>query len=144
MRLTTRTNLALRTLMFCAANPGRIVRKHDAALACNASENHLAQVIHALSLAGFLTTVRGRAGGLRLARDPAQIVVGDVVRKFESVLPFAPCMEPGGGDCPLAGCCRLKCALADALEAFHAVLDRVTLADLVDENDALSTLLRVA
>jgi Rrf2 family transcriptional regulator, nitric oxide-sensitive transcriptional repressor len=144
MRLTTRTNLALRTLMFCAANPGRTVRKHDAAVACNASENHLAQVIHALSLAGFLTTVRGRSGGLRLARDPALIVVGDVVRKFESSLPFAPCMDIGGGDCPLAGCCRLKCALVEALNAFHGALDRFTLADLVRDNDPLTTLLRVA
>lgn len=144
MRLTTRTNLALRTLMFSAANPGRTLRKHDAAIACNASENHLAQVIHGLALAGFLTTLRGRSGGLRLARDPAQITVGDVVRRFESVLPFAPCMEAEGGDCPLVGCCRLTCAFTEALEAFHAVLDRVTLADLVQGNDGLTSVLRVA
>ena len=56
MRLTIRTNLAMRTLMLCAANPGRIVRKHEIAGICNASENHLAQVIHLLAINGFLNT----------------------------------------------------------------------------------------
>jgi Rrf2 family transcriptional regulator, nitric oxide-sensitive transcriptional repressor len=143
MRLTTRTSLALQTLMYCAANPGQTVRKHDAAIACHASENHLAQVIHALSLTGFLTTVRGRSGGLRLARDPSKIAVGDVVRKFESPLPFAPCME-NGDTCHLSACCRLKCAFDDALTAFHAVLDRVTLEDLVKDNTELKKLMQFA
>ncbi|MFN3972680.1 MAG: RrF2 family transcriptional regulator [Gemmobacter sp.] len=144
MRLTTRTNLALRTLMACASNPGRTLRKHEVAQACKASENHLAQVIHGLALAGFVITHRGRAGGLRLARPPAHITVGAVVRHFESSLPFAPCLEPGGGDCPLAGCCRLTSALTVALEAFHASLDAVTVADLVIGNAPLTALLRVA
>jgi Rrf2 family nitric oxide-sensitive transcriptional repressor len=144
MRLTIRTNLALRTLMFCAANPGKTVRKHDAAVVCNASANHLAQVIHGLALAGFLTTVRGRSGGLRLSRPASQIVLGDVVRQFESFLPFTPCMDITERNCPLAGCCRLKCAFSEALEAFYGSLDRLTLADLVHENDNLTRLLHVA
>lgn len=144
MRMTTRSNLAIRTLMFCAVNDNRIVRKHEAATACNASENHLAQVIHGLAVAGFLTTLRGRAGGLRLARPATQITVGEVVRRFEGGLPFAPCMEPGGSDCPLAGSCRLTCVLTGALEAFYSALDRVTVDDLVRGNTALSGILRVA
>ncbi|QYK40079.1 MAG: Rrf2 family transcriptional regulator [Paracoccaceae bacterium] len=143
MRLTIRTNLALRTLMFCAVNNDRTVRKHEVAVACRGSENHLAQVIHALAIAGFLTTVRGRAGGLRLARPATAITVGDVVRKFEGPVPFAPCMDPGDTSCPLIGCCRLTCVLAAALEAFHAALDRVTVADLVDGNAPLADILRV-
>ena len=79
MRLTTRTNLAMRTLMFCAANPQRIVRKQEVAATCNASENHLAQVIHLLAQQGFLRTVRGRAGGLTLARPPEAIKVGEKI-----------------------------------------------------------------
>lgn len=144
MRLTTRTNLAMRTLMFCAVNPGRTVRKHEVAEACAASENHLAQVIHLLAQKGFLRTIRGRSGGLMLGRAPDSITVGDVFREFEAVLPFTECFAAHQNSCPLASACRLKCVLADALAAFYAELDRVTIADLTVGNDALETLLRVA
>ncbi|RUS63684.1 Rrf2 family transcriptional regulator [Pseudorhodobacter sp. E13] len=144
MRLTIRTNLAMRTLMFCAVNAGQTVRKQDVAEACNASENHLAQVIHKLAQADYITTVRGRSGGLSLRRDAADIRVGEVVRCFESTVPFTECMEGGDAGCPLAGCCRLKCAFADALEAFYASLDRLTIADMVADNTDLTRLLRVA
>ena len=145
MRLTTRTNLAMRTLMFCAANPGRIVRKHEIATACNASENHLAQVIHLLSQKGYIITLRGRAGGMRLARAPAQIGVGAIFRDFEAVLPFAECFDhERENSCPLVGCCKLKCVLAEALDAFYARLDQSSLADLIVDNGELAGLLRVA
>lgn len=144
MRLTTRTNLAMRTLMYCAVNPGRIVRKHEIAEACGASENHLAQVIHLLARNGYITTLRGRSGGLMLARDPAQIGVGAVFRTFEAVLPFTECTEARKATCPLAGCCRLKCVLEEALDAFYARLDRATLGDLIGGNTALEALLKAA
>lgn len=144
MRLTTRTNLAMRTLMFCAVNPGRTVRKTEVAEACNASENHLAQVIHLLAQKGFLHTVRGRAGGLMLGRSPETISVGEVFRDFEAVLPFTDCSEGAANSCPLASACRLKCLITNALGAFYAELDRVTLADLVTGNTELHHLLRVA
>ena len=143
MRLTTRTNLAMRTLMYCAVNPDSIVRKHSIAQACGASENHLAQVIHLLARAGFLKTIRGRAGGLCLARPADQINVGAVFRTFEAVLPFTNCTDPDG-DCPLMAACRLQCEVAKAVEAFYASLDRVTLQDLVMENIPLHQLLQVA
>lgn len=144
MRLTTRTNLAMRTLMFCAANPGRIVRKQEVAEVCNASENHLAQVIHLLAQKGFLKTVRGRAGGLTLGRKAEDISVGDVFRAFEAVLPFAECFAGQENNCPLVGACRLKCVLAEALDAFYARLDRASIADLTCGNDELVEILRVA
>lgn len=144
MRLTTRTNLAMRTLMFCAVNPDRIVRKHEVACACAASENHLAQVIHLLAQKGYLRTIRGRSGGLMLGRAAESITVGQVFRDFESVLPFAECFAGGEGSCPLVGACRLKCVISDALTAFYAELDRVTLTDLVSANGDLQSLLRVA
>ncbi len=144
MRLTTRTNLAMRTLMFCAVNPGRIVRKHEVAEACGASENHLAQVIHLLARKGYIKTQRGRSGGLMLARGPEKIGVGEVFRAFEAVLPFTECTEERQATCPLAACCRLKCVLQEALDAFYARLDRSSLADLVAENTGLQTLLKVA
>lgn len=144
MRLTIRTSLAMRTLMFCAVNRGRVVRKQDVAAACDASENHLAQVIHKLAQAGFVTTIRGRTGGLQLTRDPADLRVGEIVRCFEGTVPLTECMEQNNGNCPLAGCCLLKCAFAEALDAFYASLNRVTLADLVDGNADMQRLLTVA
>ena len=144
MRLTIRTNLAMRTLMFCAVNAGRTVRKHEVAEACNASENHLAQVIHLLAQKKFLRTVRGRSGGLTLGRAADRITVGEVFREFESVLPFTECFAGGENNCPLVGACRLKCVLGDALKAFYAELDRVTVADLVADTGELVSLLKVA
>lgn len=144
MRLTIRTNLAMRTLMFCAVNEGRILRRQDVAQACNASENHLAQVIHRLARQGFVRTVRGRSGGLALGRAADAIRVGDVVRAFEASVPFTECMTGGDGACPLVGACRLTCAFADALEAFYASLDRISVADLVKGNIGLQAVLLVA
>ncbi len=144
MRLTIRTSLAMRTLMFCAVNNGHIVRKHEVAEACGASENHLAQVIHLLARKGYLKTVRGRAGGLMLGLAPDQIRVGQVFRDFEGVLPFTECSEGEGSTCPLSGVCQLKCVLSEALEAFYARLDTVFLADLVTGNHGLNQLLKVA
>ncbi len=144
MRLTTRTNLAMRTLMFCAVNVDRIVRKSEVAEACAASENHLAQVIHLLARKGYLRTQRGRAGGLALGRPATAIRVGEVFRSFESVLPFTDCSDASAHACPLAAACRLKCLISEALEAFYTKLDGVTLDDLVSGNTDLVTLLKVA
>lgn len=143
MRLTTRTNLAMRALMFCAVNPDRIVRKHEIAEACNASENHLAQVVNTLAQRGFIETQRGRAGGLRLARPMDQIGVGAVLRAFEATLPFAECFDADTNTCPLHEACLFREALESALEAFYASMDRHSLADLVADNDALEHLLRL-
>lgn len=143
MRLTTRTNLAMRALMFCAVNAHRIVRKHEIALGCNASENHLAQVVNTLAQQGFVQTHRGRAGGLELAREPVDITVGSVFRAFETGLPFAECFDPESNTCPLTASCRLRVALAAALEAFYAALDQITLHDLVQDNSGLETMLRL-
>lgn len=141
MRLTMRTNLAMRTLMFCAVNAGRTVRKHEVAEQCNASENHLAQVINTLAQLGYIATVRGRSGGLRLGRPAERIRVGEVARVFETPVPFAECFDPETNTCPLFGNCRLRTALKAALEAFYSSLDQVTLAELVDGNDGLHSLL---
>lgn len=141
MRLTTRTNLAMRVLMFCAVNPDRTVRKHEIAEACNASENHLAQVINTLAHEDFITTLRGRAGGMKLARPPDQIGVGNVLRAFEARLPFAECFDTETNTCPLRDACLFRDALSEALEAFYGTLDRKTIADLVENNTALEAML---
>ena len=140
MRLTVKTNLAMRVLMFCAVNTGRTVRKTEVAEACNASANHLGVIINQLGHGGFLETTRGRGGGLRLSRPPEKINVGQVFRLFEACLPFAECFSTDENTCPIAATCRLKVALMRALDAFYAELDMITLDELVDGNTGLEHL----
>lgn len=144
MRLTTKTNLAARVLMACAANEGVTLRTAEIARMCNASVNHLLQVVNALQAHGFVETIRGRSGGLRLARPPVEISIGEVFRVFEAGVPFAECFEPETNTCPLTGACRLRSYVAQAVEAFYRELDRVTLQDLVKGNCGLIGLLEVA
>jgi Rrf2 family nitric oxide-sensitive transcriptional repressor len=142
MRITMRTNLAVRTLMFCAVNPHVTVRKSDIAAACNASEHHLAQVIRKLGHHGFIDATRGRHGGLQLMRPAASINIGSVFRLFEADLPFAECFS-ASNTCPLVDVCWLRDAIKDAVDAFYCSLDKVLLSDLIDGNDRLAALLRV-
>lgn len=140
MRLTTRTNLAMRVLMFCAARPGGPHRSADIARACNVSVNHLMQVVPVLHRQGYLRATRGRSGGVGLAAPPAQVRVGEVFRLFEAALPFAECFSEAGNRCPLTPACRLRPALSAALEAFYSALDAVTLEALVAGNSGLEAL----
>ena len=143
MRLTTRTNLALRTLMFCAVNKDVLVRKQDAAKAVNASENHLAQVINKLAQEGFITTLRGRHGGFHLARAAENISVGAVFRAFESSLPFIECFSDHN-TCPLKSHCVMRPHLARAVDAFYSALDELYLSELVSCNSGLEALLAIS
>jgi Rrf2 family nitric oxide-sensitive transcriptional repressor len=127
--------------MYCALNAGRTVRSTDIAEACNASSNHLSQVIHQLQQSGFVTTLRGRTGGLQLSRAPSEISIGSVFRMFEAATPFAECFDAATNTCPLVCECRLRGYIARALEAFYHELDLVTLDDLVRGNCGLAALL---
>ena len=108
MRITKRTNIAIRALMFCAVNMDRRVTKHDIAEACNSSENHLGQIVNQLAQLGFLETTRGRGGGLTLARAPGQISIGEVFRLLEADVPVAECFADVDNTCPLTDACRLE------------------------------------
>ncbi len=141
MRLTTRTNLAARTLMFCAVNEDQIVRTSDIAERCNASINHVARVVQRLQSEGYLETLRGRTGGIRLAKPANRISIGAVFRIFETEIPFAECFDEVRNTCPLASTCRLRSYVVRALEAFYHELDMVTLEDLVRGNCGLMDLL---
>ncbi|MDE9450922.1 Rrf2 family transcriptional regulator [Aliiroseovarius sp. Z3] len=141
MRLTTRTNLAARTLMFCAVNENQLMRTSDIAQRCNASVNHVAHVVQNLQAEGYLETVRGRSGGIKLARPANRISIGSVFRVFETDIPFAECFDHEKNTCPLSETCRLRTYVARALEAFYHELDMVTLDDLVRGNCGLMELL---
>ena len=142
MRITKRTNIAVRLLMFCAANPDRLVTKAEIAKVCNVSENHLAQVINQLGQQGFLNTQRGRNGGMTLAKSADEIRIGEVFRNIEGELPIAECFADNDNTCPLTDACRLKMALTDAAQAFYASLDDITLEALVCDNMDLMKILQ--
>ncbi len=144
MKLTLRANLAMRILMHCAVHKAGLLRAADVARACNASENHVAQVVSQLAGAGYLQTTRGRAGGIALALPAAQIPVGQVLRLIESEVPLAECMAGPSNTCPLTPACRLRGALARAEAAFYRELDGLSLEDLVAENLPLAAILCAA
>ncbi|WP_371054986.1 MULTISPECIES: Rrf2 family transcriptional regulator [unclassified Rhodosalinus] len=144
MRVTKRTNIAVRVLMYCATHDGRLVTKHEIATRCNASENHLAQVINQLAQLGYLRTQRGRNGGVALARPAGEICIGSVFRALEAPVPIAECFADADNTCPLVAGCRLRIALNDAVETFFAHLDDITLEALVCNNPALEALLAPA
>ena len=128
MQLNLKTDYALRVLMILAAKD-EVASIDWIADQYGISRNHLAKVAQALSASGFIETLRGRNGGIRLARPPEEINVGDVVRKLENVEGFVACMG-GNANCSIDGLCGLKPALAGALEAFLSHLDRFNLAQI--------------
>jgi Rrf2 family nitric oxide-sensitive transcriptional repressor len=140
MRLTTHTDYALRVLIRLALQPQELVTIAEIARFYRISENHLMKVVHQLGIAGYVETVRGHGGGLRLAQSPATIVVGDVVRRTEPDLRLVECFRVPGS-CVIEPACALSGLLGAALDAFLAVLDRHTLADLVRERGPLAELL---
>jgi Rrf2 family nitric oxide-sensitive transcriptional repressor len=131
MRLTAYTDYTLRALIFLAGNRGRLVKIQDIADQHGISKNHLTKVIYQLGLSGLIQTVRGRNGGLRLAREPEAINIGAVVRGTESDFFMAACFDAGREACPYAECCGLKGLLGRATAAYLAVLDAASLADLL-------------
>jgi Rrf2 family transcriptional regulator, nitric oxide-sensitive transcriptional repressor len=135
MRLTLHTDYALRTLMYLGLRPDRRVSIHEIAEAYGISENHLVKVVHKLGQGGMIETIRGKGGGLRLGRPAAEIGIGDVVRFTEEDLALVACFQApdSGRHCAIADACRLQLLLHDALDAFMAVLDTRTLADLLAE-----------
>ncbi|MFN4088080.1 MAG: RrF2 family transcriptional regulator [Alphaproteobacteria bacterium] len=143
MRLTVHTDYALRLLMYLALRPSAQTTIQEVAEAYGISRNHMMKVAHALGRAGFVETLRGRAGGLRLARDPAAITVGEVVRSTEEDWRMVECFDPARNRCVIAGPCRLRGVLKRALDAYLAVLDGCTLADLSDDPAALGLVLGV-
>lgn len=141
MRLTVYTDYTLRVLIYLAANPERTPTIGEIAASYGISRNHLMKVVHELGVAGYVDTVRGKGGGLRLKRPAGAIGLGEVVRHAEGDFDLVPCFPGAGGGCAITPACRLKGALHRAREAFMAVLDSYTLADLAANADELRALL---
>lgn len=166
MKLTTFSDYTLRVLMFLAIDRSRLATIPEIAAAYGISENHLMKVVHQLARSGVVESVRGKGGGIRLAREPGDIRIGQIVRTSEGRGPIVECMPeakvtneaneaseakevkhtPGAAADPHAGCriapvCRLTKVLVQAFDALYATLDEYTLADLVNEPQKLGNIL---
>ncbi len=144
MELTVYTDYAFRVLMYLAVRPERLCSIAELAHDYRISRNHLVKVVHGLARGGFLRTYRGRGGGVRLARPPAEIRIGDVMRYTEGPVRPVECFRAEDNRCVIAPACGLPRALNEAFGAFFSVLDRYTLADLVDRRAELRALLQIA
>jgi len=140
MRLTLYTDYSLRVLIQVGLNDGKLTTIKDIAQTFDISKAHLMKVVNDLNHKGYLDTVRGRNGGVRLMRRPRDINVGQVVRDSEDQLDVIGCLGRRGY-CPIQRVCVLRGVLRDATEAFLAVLDAHTLADLIKPQKILSSLL---
>jgi Rrf2 family nitric oxide-sensitive transcriptional repressor len=140
MQLTKHTDYALRVLMYLAYKGEALATIKEISDTYRVSENHLMKVVNRLARYGYVATVRGKGGGLTLARSPELINVGQVVRDTEETQYVVECLAQGyGGDCAITPTCKLKGILSDAQKAFFAELDRYTLKDLVPKRAATAT-----
>ncbi|WP_018913128.1 Rrf2 family transcriptional regulator [Thiomonas sp. FB-6] len=146
MRLTMRTDYALRVLIYlslerCGQGSGTIDEIADA---YRISRSHLKKVVNELAHHGVLETARGRAGGVRLTRDPASISIGEIVRMVEKDFAVVECHDAAAEpDCAIAQVCNLKRVLRRAVDAFMFELDKATLADAVAAPSVVASILGI-
>lgn len=140
MKLTRYTDYSVRVLLYLGGRPDRLCTISEISRGYGISQNHLMKVVHNLGKAGFVTSARGRLGGVRLARAPSEIIIGSVIRHTEEGFELADC-----GGCIIAPACGLTGVLHEALAAFMAVLDGYTLDDMLEKRiDMLSLFARRA
>ena len=133
MQLTLFTDYSLRVLVFLGAYPDRLCTISEIAKAYGISGNHLMKVVNRLSSGGYIDTVRGKGGGMRLSRAPKMINMGDVVRHMEERFDIVECFNEKRQNCPLLPACTLRSILSDAHRNFMATLDRHTLQDVLGD-----------
>lgn len=140
MRLSTFSDYCLRVLMYLGERTDRLSTIGEIARAHAISEHHLTKVAHQLGRGGYVETVRGKGGGMRLARAPREIVLGEVLRQTETDFALVECF---GGDshCFMEGACQLQAVLGEALAAMFRVLDGYSLADLLHRPDGSTRVL---
>ncbi len=138
MRLTDYSEYALRVLIYLSIQDDRLVTVKEISEQYGISHNHLTKLVHKLGKNGFVETIRGKSGGLRIGRDPAMITVGEVVRIMESDFAIVECMQSGNYECRIVRACVLSGVFREGLNAFLEVLDNYTIADLVKPKQQLA------
>ncbi|MEH6633256.1 MAG: Rrf2 family transcriptional regulator [Halopseudomonas aestusnigri] len=137
MRLTTYTDYSLRVLIFVGLKGEELTTITEISERYNISRNHLMKVVNQLSQDGYLKTIRGKNGGMILARPSEEINLGDVVRDMEDNLDIVECFDQVKGCCQIDGYCRLQGILGEAVIAFFDVLSKYTLEDLMVNRSGL-------
>jgi Rrf2 family nitric oxide-sensitive transcriptional repressor len=137
MRLTQYTDYALRVLIYLGLQGEARVTIQNVAQAYGVSQNHLMKVVQQLAGLGYIHSTRGKHGGISLASPPRRIKVGAVVRDMEQSFVIVECFSQDGR-CPIKGVCALQGVLSEALDAFLRVLDRYSLADIIENRDELA------
>lgn len=141
MRLTTFSDYTLRVLIYLALDQTKLATIPVIAAAYGISENHLMKVVHQLARAGVVETIRGKGGGIRLARPAEEIRLGQIIRAAEGAAPIVECLGEEQSACCIAPTCRLSGILVRAFDALYGVLDEYTLADLAGNRRALKQVL---
>lgn len=142
MKLTSQTNYAIRMLMYCASK-GSLARVGEIARFYNLPEPFLFKILHSLTQAGYMETVRGRHGGIRLAQSASEMRLGDVVRTIEENFELAECFQSGEISCPLVMTCGMNEALSRALQSFFDVLNEYSIEDLTKKQHNINVLLEL-
>ncbi len=134
MQLSLHADYALRVLVYAGTHPDRVVSTQEISNSYGISKNHLVRVVQTLAASGYIHVSAGRNGGIRLARDPELIRLGEVIRDAEPNMRLVECFDKATNTCPIANVCGLKGMLNEALAAFVASLDRYTLADILNRS----------
>ena len=131
MQLTKQTDYSLRVLMYLGVRTEKLCTIKEICAAYRLSTGHVMKIVHELGKAGYIETIRGRNGGMRLAKEPAGIKLGEFVRFSEHNVILVECFRAEGNACALTSICMLSPVLQRALDSFFAVLDEYTLQDLI-------------
>ncbi len=143
MNLNVFTDYSLRVLLYLSLQPEKRVSIEEIAQFYHISRDHLVKVVHHLGKCGFIRTVRGRSGGIQLARQANSIKIGDVVRKTESNFHLVECFDSKSNQCRITPFCNLKDIFAEATQQFLHTLDQYTLDDLVHDRDSVKQLVSI-
>tara|TARA_R110000772_G_scaffold172671_6_gene284533 strand:- start:1869 stop:2333 length:465 start_codon:yes stop_codon:yes gene_type:complete len=138
MQLTRHADYALRVLLYLGKQNDRICSIRNISEAYGISHNHLMKVVHELGKEGYLISVRGRYGGIRLSQPATEINIGDVLRKMEKDFQLVDC-----GSCRIGGGCGLQGVINEALAAFLGVFQRYSLQDLLDQSPQIEKMLQL-
>ncbi|WP_036280924.1 Rrf2 family transcriptional regulator [Methylocystis sp. ATCC 49242] len=143
MRLTTHSDLAFRTLIFLGVAGERGATIPEISSAFGASEHHLRKVAFELVKLELIRATRGRNGGLALNISPAQVTIGELLRKLEPEFAESECLGAGQKGCVIFGACGLQRVFNESLGALFGVLDRYTLADVLDSSQGVAARLGI-
>lgn len=127
MQLTLYSDYSLRVLLYLSQTKNDRSTIIEIANFYNISKNHLVKVVHRLAQLGYITSIQGKGGGIKLARDADKINIGDVIRKTEQHFHIVECFDAKNNTCIITSSCRLKKILSQAMEAFFNVLDQYNL-----------------